>query len=422
MNGFIMVYLASILLSLSVVTALQCYAKWRQLRKFQEKDIPTAMKSLTSPEDFAKAQAYQFDKLSFQLLGDYLGFVQTATILLFGLLPWGWQQAQTLSLWIGTSNETVTCMVFAVLCWAAGKVEGVAFDLYEIFVIEERHGYNRQTLKLFVTDFFKSSAILMIIQAPLIAAIIWLLNNGGEFFYLFIWGFLSLFVVVMMYVFPVLIAPLFNKYTELEAEPLKSKIFELAGSLHFPLSKIFVVDGSKRSDHSNAYLYGFWNNKRIVLFDTLLNPEKDIKEEEVLGILAHELGHWKDGHVLQRMLLLEFHLFAIFYLFGLVLNSADFYASFGFPPDTSKFIGLVLFTMVLTPVEFLMNLLVVRLTRSQEFQADAFAKKVDYSSALQTALIKIYKQNSGNMNPDSLYASLNFSHPHLTERLRALGG
>jgi STE24 endopeptidase len=182
------------------------------------------------------------------------------------------------------------------------------------------------------------------------------------------------------------------------------------------------VDGSKRSDHSNAYLYGFWNNKRIVLFDTLLNPEKDIKEEEVLGILAHELGHWKDGHVLQRMLLLEFHLFAIFYLFGLVLNSADFYASFGFPPDTSKFIGLVLFTLVLTPLEFLMNLLVVRLTRSQEFQADAFAKKVDYSSALQTALIKIYKQNSGNMNPDSLYAALYFSHPHLTERLRALGG
>jgi len=301
-------------------------------------------------------------------------------------------------------------------------VEGVAFDLYEIFVIEERHGYNRQTLGLFVADFLKSSALLMAIQAPLIVVIIWLLNNGGELFYLYIWGFLSVFVVVMMYLFPVLIAPLFNKYTELEDESLKTKIFALAGSLRFPLGKIFVVDGFKRSDHSNAYLYGFWNNKRIVLFDTLLNPEKDIKAEEVLAILAHELGHWKSWHVLQRLLLLELHLFALFYLFGLVLNSPDFYASFGFPPDTSKFMGLVLFTLVLTPAEFAINLLVVRLTRSQEFQADAFAKKVDYGSDMQTALTKIYKQNSGNMNPDPLYAALYFSHPHLTERLQALGG
>lgn len=168
--------------------------------------MPAAMKSLVSSKDFAKAQAYQFDKLSFQLLGEYLGFVQTATVLVFGLLPWGWNQAQAAALWLGSSDETVTCMVFAVLCWAAGRVEGVAFDLYEIFVIEERHGYNRQTLGLFVADFLKSSALLMAIQAPLIVVIIWLLNNGGELFYLYIWGFLSVFVVVMMYLFPVLIA------------------------------------------------------------------------------------------------------------------------------------------------------------------------------------------------------------------------
>ena len=416
-----MSYSEAVVLSLTFVTGVQLYAKFRQLRKFQEKQKPAALQSLVSDEDFHKSQAYQFDKLSFEILTSYLSFVQTVAVIVFQLLPWGWGKAEQLAGYFGFTNETVVCLCFVGLWWLSSKVEGLAFDLYSIFVIEERHGYNRQTLLLFITDFFKSLFEMVLVQVPLISVLLWILNNGGEQFYLYVWVFLSMFIIVMMYVYPILIAPMFNKYTEMEQEPLRTKIHDLASKLHFPLTKIFLVDGSKRSDHSNAYLYGFWNNKRIVLFDTLLSKEKDMKDEDVLGILAHELGHWKRYHVLQHLLVVETHLFVIFYLFGMILNSPTFYASFGFPETSSKFIGLLLFTMVLTPADFVLELLVVKFTRYHEFQADQFAKQVNFGHFLKSALTKIYVQNSGNLNPDSLYASIYFSHPHLTERLEALG-
>lgn len=254
------------------------------------------------------------------------------------------------------------------------------------------------------------------------------MNNAGDLFYLYIWGFLTVVIFVFIMIYHDLIAPLFNTFTPLggdnaseKEKELKVMIEKLAENIGFPLTQIYVVDGSKRSDHSNAYFYGFWKNKRIVIFDTLLDEEKKIENNEILAIVAHELGHWHHMHLVQRLVILEVIIFVMFYTFGFVVYNPEFYRSFGFT-DTNKFIGLVLFNFVFSPVNFVLQVLLTKLSRTHEFQADDFSKKLDLSSYLRTGLIKIFTQNSANMDPDPLYSALHFSHPALRERLGNLGG
>lgn len=288
-------------------------------------------------------------------------------------------------------------------------------------MIEENHGFNKYTLRLFITDKIKAALLNWTIGGVAVAIVIWLMEWGGEYFYIYVWGFVTVFLLIFMHVFHDLIAPLFNEFTPLKDKKLKSSIKELAGRIDFPLKKIYVVDGSKRSEHSNAYFFGFWKNKRIVIFDTLLSEEKSFAEAEILSILAHELGHWKCGHFIKRLAILEVIIFALFYLFGLVVYNEDVYHSFGFQ-DGNKFVGLILFSYLLTPAMFALMLALTKLSRSHEFEADDFAKKLEYHEELKSALVKIHTQNSGNVDPDSLYSTVHFSHPPLLERLENLGG
>ena len=217
--------------------------------------------------------------------------------------------------------------------------------------------------------------------------------------------------------------PLFNKFTPLEEGVLRTRIEALASSLAFPLTKLFVCDGSKRSSHSNAYFFGFFNSKRIVLFDTLLEQATN---DEIVAILGHELGHWKLWHTAQGFIIQQLYTFSLFYVFGRCMHDPELFASFGFATSGNKeqlpvVIGFLLFSStVWAPVDHFLSFLVTLNTRKNEFQADAFAVDLGHAPGLQSGLTKLAIENLSNMNPDPLYSAYHYSHPPLLERLHAI--
>merc|ERR1711871_1482976 len=293
------------------------------------------------------------------------------------------------------------------------------WSIYFQFVIEERHGFNKMSAMLYVTDFLKSTVLTWVISAPILAAIIWVVKSTGERFYIYMWLVMAGIQILMLTLYPILIAPLFNKFEPLPEGQLRTKIEALAGKLSFPLTKLYVIDGSTRSAHSNAYMYGFWWNKRIVLYDTLLS--QTTSDEDVVAVLGHELGHWKLNHTSFNLLITQVLLFSNFYLYGMVMNSDAMYASFGFA-DHGKpvVIGLFLFSMLLSPFDHCIGFAMNYLSRKFEYEADAFAKDLGYCDNLCSGLVSLQVSNLGDMNPDPLYSAYHNSHPTLLGRLRAL--
>jgi len=291
------------------------------------------------------------------------------------------------------------------------------WELYHTFVLEERHGFNKQTLALFFTDKIKSLLLGIIIGVPVLSGILHIIKWGGDYFYLYTWAFLTGFTLIMLTIYPSLIAPLFNKFTPLQDGDLKAQIEKLAASISFPLTGLYVVDGSKRSGHSNAYFYGFFKSKRIVLFDTLL---EQLELPEVVAVLGHELGHWKLNHTLKLFLIGEIQMFVSFFLFGQILNWPFMYTSFGFSSQPT-IIGLIIFfQFLMSPVDHVLGFSMNILSRKFEFQADEFGAKLGtgFGAALKNGLIKISQENLGNMNPDKWYSIYHYSHPPLIERLK----
>jgi len=232
-----------------------------------------------------------------------------------------------------------------VLFLIVSTVSKLPFELYSTFVLEEKHGFNKQTLRLYFVDQLKYFVLAVVITIPIVCALIWLINWGGSYFYIYAWLFTLVVTLFLMTIYPNVIEPWFNTFKPLEEGELKSRIYDLAKQVKFPLTKLFVVDGSKRSSHSNAYFYGFFNNKRIVLYDTLLEQVKEITG--VLAILAHEIGHWKLNHVLKQLVLGQLQILTFFYLFGQMINSENMYTSFGFSEKPSVFFGIVIIFYVI---------------------------------------------------------------------------
>jgi len=280
---------------------------------------------------------------------------------------------------------------------------------------------------LFVTDKIKSLLLTFVIGGPFMALLLKIIKWGGEFFYLYVWAFMFVFSVFMMTIVPIVIMPLFNKYEPLPDGDLKDKIYKVAGSLDFPLTKLFVMDGSKRSSHSNAFMFGWFSNKRIVLFDTLL---EQVRDDEILAILGHELGHWKLGHTVVNFVVTQLYFGAAFYFFSQCYTSGDLYAAFGFDGAITgestrpipTIIALLLFFQTLwAPVDKTLSFILTKVSRSNEFDADKFsADKLKMSQELQSGLCKIHLENLGAMCPDPWYSTYHYSHPPLVERLSAL--
>jgi STE24 endopeptidase len=352
--------------------------------------------------------------------------IESVVFLVIGFLPYMWD----LSFSLGTKyfgwdneadNEIKISLIFLFLTTMVGMVTSLPFELYSTFQIEKKHGFNKQTLGLFFSDKVKTLLLTIVIGGPFVALLLRIIKMGGTYFYVYVWGFMFCFSVFMMTIVPVVIMPLFNKYEPLEEGELKRRIFALAESLKYPLTKLFVMDGSKRSAHSNAFMFGFGNNKRIVLFDTLLSQ---VHEDEILAILGHELGHWKLGHTLSNFVITQLYFGAAFYFFSLCYQSEELYAAFGFNDSgrpTPTIIALLLFFQTLwAPVDKILSFLLTVFSRFNEFAADRFSVDLGMSQKLQSGLCKIHLENLGAMCPDKYYSMYHYSHPPLVERLSAM--
>jgi STE24 endopeptidase len=292
------------------------------------------------------------------------------------------------------------------------------FSLYHTFVVEERFGFNRSTIGVFFGDLLKQAALLLVIGGPLIALALWIMEASGSLWWLYVWAVWMAFSLIMFWAYPAVIAPLFNKFSPLDNEALKQRIQALMDKCGFRSKGIFVMDGSKRSGHGNAYFTGVGNNKRIVFFDTLL---ESLEPQEIEAVLAHELGHFKLKHIQKRLLTTFALSLAALALLGWLEGANWFYTGLGVS-QRSSWMALMLFMMVMPVFSFFLQPLMSLLSRKHEFEADAYAVKQSSGTDLIQALVKMYRENANTLTPDPLYSAFHDSHPPAPVRISHISG
>ena len=299
--------------------------------------------------------------------------------------------------------------------------------LYQTFVIEERFGFNKMTWRLWLGDMLKSTLVSVAIGLPLAAAVLWLMQATGEWWWLWTWGVWMAFSLLMLVIYPTVIAPLFNRFEPLQDESLKERVTQLMARCGFAAKGLFVMDGSRRSAHANAYFTGFGAAKRVVFFDTLLNQ---LTPPEVEAVLAHELGHFKHRHIVKRIVGLFAMSLAALALLGWLSGQSWFYTGLGVTPNLPAVLGgavpnyalaLLLFMLVVPLFSFFLSPLMAQLSRKHEFEADAYAASQANAQDLSNALVKLYKDNASTLTPDPLYVRFYYSHPPATERIARMG-
>ena len=305
-------------------------------------------------------------------------------------------------------------MIFS-LTFISGLID-LPLSLYRQFVIEARYGFNRMSLGLFFTDLAKQTLLGVAIGTPVILAVLWLMGAMGERWWLWVWLFWSGFNLLLMFIYPTWIAPLFNKFSPLADGEMKTRIEALLARCGFRSNGLFVMDGSKRSSHGNAYFTGFGDNKRIVFFDTLLAR---LQPGEVEAVLAHELGHFRRRHIVKRMAFMFASSLAFLWLLGQLIDAPWFYAGLGVPQGNTA-LALILFFMVVPVFTFPLSPLLSHFSRHHEFEADAYAAQHAVAGDLVHALVKLYDDNASTLTPDPLHSLFYDSHPPAAQRIARL--
>lgn len=316
----------------------------------------------------------------------------------------------------GMVQQLVLVGAFALI----GGLLTLPLEWWSSFRIEERFGFNRMTLGLWLGDLVKGALVGVLLGLPIVALVLWLMGAAGPVWWLWAWGVWMGFNLLMLLLYPTLIAPLFNKFEPLEDETLKNRVTALMQRCGFAAKGLFVMDGSKRSAHANAYFTGFGAAKRVVFFDTLL---KQLDPAEVDAVLAHELGHYKRRHILQRLVLMFALSLAGFALLGWMSGQAWFYTGLGVQPAMdapNNALALLLFVMVVPLFTYFLQPLMAQLSRRHEFEADAYAVAQTSGTHLANALLKLYKDNASTLTPDPVFARFYYSHPPASERLARL--
>ncbi|KAL6716464.1 zinc metalloprotease [Lecanora helva] len=392
-----------------------------QYKILQQTKPPKALEGEVSQEVFDKSQAYGRAKAKFGLVSGLYGLIQNYSIIYYDLLPRLWGLSGVgLARYVPEkySGEIVHTLIFFFTFNAISTVLGLPISYYSTFVLEEKFGFNKQTLKLWVMDKIKGQALMVAFGAPLLSGFLAIIQKTGNQFFYYLWLFSIGVQLFGITIYPIFILPLFNKLSPLEEGSLKTSVEGLARKLKFPLKELHVIDGSKRSAHSNAYFFGLPWKKHIVIYDTLIEKSET---EEVVAVLAHELGHWSLGHTTKLFGIAQFQMFYMFALFSVFINNRSLYQSFGFHQEFPIIIGFILFSDAIEPMNMIVSLLMNILSRTFEYQADDFALKLGYSTQLAKSLIKLQIQNLSTMDADWMYSSYHYSHPILPERLRALG-
>ncbi|MBN1797725.1 MAG: M48 family metallopeptidase [Spirochaetales bacterium] len=375
--------------------------------------IPAFVKKIIDKESYTRSVEYSITKGKFSLLNDVAGAFFLVLLILSGFL--GIVDDYLYSLNIGTYLHGLLFLFSIGLVFAFFSLP---FSLYAQFVIEERFGFNKMTPALFFFDRLKALIITVIIAAPLYFVLLWLLEVTGSWWWLLAFGFYTLFQLFITIIYPAVIAPLFNKFTAIEDGSLKQKINALLKKVHYKSKGIFIMDGSKRSKHSNAYFTGIGKTKRIVLFDTLINI---LKENEITAVLAHEIGHQKKKHIIKMLILSILSVLLAFFLIQLLLNYHPLYTAFGFS-RVSLHAVLILLSLCSGAFTFMLTPLFSLLSRKHEYTADKYAAQQVTKGAmhLKNALLSLSKDNLSNLTPHPLYSFYYYSHPTLAERVKAL--
>jgi STE24 endopeptidase len=334
-------------------------------------------------ENFDRSKAYNKDKFKFGFVSGLWSQLLTTAIISFNIIPILWDISGQLTRFIRADGEVMQTLAFVLIGSLASELINLPFEIYSTFVIEERHGFNKYTPSFYVVDKIKKFAVSQTITCLVVSAVVYIIRAGGQFFFFYLWVFVFFVTIALITIYPDFIAPLFDKFTALPEGDLRTKIEELAASIDFPLKKIFVVEGSKRSTHSNAYFFGFYKNKRIVLFDTLIEGYVPSTEgqtqsrktgcttDEVVAVLAHELGHWQCNHMLKNLIVMEVNLLCCFAVFGLLFQNVSIFQAFGFTNQRPVFIGLILiFQYIFSPYNEISGFLTTCLSRRFEFQGN----------------------------------------------------
>ncbi len=373
--------------------------------------IPERFHGYYDEDKYNKSQRYKQAKDRFGLLISGLSFIIILLILWhegFAWLDAWWRQF--------TSNEILLALLFFGSMALIGDILMTPFSYYSTFVIEEKFGFNKMSLKTFFLDKLKGWLLGAVIGGGLLALIVWIYLAAGDYFWLIAWVVVSAFTIFFTMFYSTIVVPLFNKQTLLEDGPLRQEIEKFAHEQGFKLDNIFVIDGSKRSSKSNAYFSGLGPRKRIVLFDTLIENHS---KEELVAVLAHEIGHYKKKHTLVNAGLAIVQTGVFLYLLGLFAGSELMAGALG-AEKASFHMGMVAFGLLFTPLNFLIGLLMNKLSRKFEYQADEFAGKNYSAEALQTALKKLSADNLSNLHPHPAYVSVYYSHPPVMRRLHFL--
>jgi STE24 endopeptidase len=405
------IYLFLILLFLVGAYILDMATSYMNLKAMQA-ELPEEFKDSYDAEKYRTSQEYTKAGTRFSFLTESLGTLGLIAFILIGGFPYIDDMARSFGF-----GETVTGLVFFGLLFLLSDILSLPAELYRTFVLEERFGFNNTTPKLFVADKLKGYALMIVLGAPIGAAVLWFFASLGDFAWLTAWVVVTLFLIAMQYLAPTLILPLFNTFTPLEDGELRRSLESYANSQGFELSGLFVMDGSKRSKKSNAFFTGFGKRKRVALFDTLIENHS---VEEITAVLAHEIGHYKKKHIITGLVTGILRMGLIFYLISFFLGNEALFAAFGME-TLSVHAGLVFFFLLYTPLGMLLGLGAQILSRKHEYEADNFAvTTMKKREPMIAALKKLSVDNLSNLTPHPAYVFINYSHPPVAERIRAI--
>ncbi len=373
--------------------------------------LPEEVKDIYDEQEYQKQQAYEKVNFRFSMISSSFSFMLMFLMVLFA----GFALVNNWALSVSV-NPILTALVFFGILLLASDILTTPFSIYDTFVIEEKFGFNKTTPKTFVLDKLKGYLLGAIIGGGLLALIIYIYQLTTTNFWIYAWLVITGFSVFMVLFYSSLIVPLFNKQTPLQEGELKTAIEKFSAKVGFKLDNIYVIDGSKRSTKANAYFTGFGAKKRIVLYDTLIN---DMTTNELVAVLAHEIGHYKKHHVIWSLLLGTLQTGIVLFIFSLFVGSPELSAALGVEAP-SFHIGLIAFGILYSPISMITGLFMNVFSRKNEYEADAFAAKYFDANELASALKKLSVKNLSNLRPHPAYVFFHYSHPTLLQRLRAL--
>jgi len=407
MNPFFFVILFALLLEYAIGVA----ANLLNLKSLRS-ELPPGLEGVYQPENYRKSQEYIRTNTRF----DFITSTFSLVVLLFFWFAGGFNYLdQIVRSWGFT--PVLNGLFYIGILLIGYSLLTLPFSIYHTFVIEERFGFNRTTRRTFLIDRIKGLGLAVLIGAALLSGILALFEYVGYHAWIYCWIAVTVFSLILEYVAPTWIMPLFNKFTPLEPGELKEAIFNYASSVDFPIKNVSVMDGSKRSSKSNAFFTGFGHNKRIALYDTLIEKHT---VPELVAVLAHEIGHHKKKHILQGTIINIIHFGVLFFVLSIFLGSSGLYDAF-YMEQQSVYSGILFFGLLYTPLEMVLSVVMNALSRKNEYEADRFAAEtIEQPHHLTEALKKLYAGNLSNLMPHPFYVFLSYSHPPLLQRIRAI--